>query len=159
MPMRFRRLSEMRAKFLATIPLGRFARPSDVATALFLCSSQRRKAWWAGIGKPSSQREIGVREEGGQDTEAPSGLTAAEKGAIGLARCRAPDHISCMANETDLHLKITRGPPFWWEIYRGDDPQWVERSMFGYLIEKKLFKMAKPPFSTWSIAKRKPDGR
>jgi 3-oxoacyl-[acyl-carrier protein] reductase len=30
---------EMRAKFLATIPLGRFAKPSDVAaSALFLCS-------------------------------------------------------------------------------------------------------------------------
>ena len=42
-----------------------------------------------------------------------------------------------MANETDLHLKITRGPPFWWEIYRGSDPQWVERSQFGYLIEKE----------------------
>jgi hypothetical protein len=41
-----------------------------------------------------------------------------------------------MAN-TDLHLEITRGPPFWWEIYRGDDPQWVERSMFGYLIERE----------------------
>jgi 3-oxoacyl-[acyl-carrier protein] reductase len=31
---------EMRAKFLATIPLGRFAKPSDVAaSALFLCSA------------------------------------------------------------------------------------------------------------------------
>jgi 3-oxoacyl-[acyl-carrier protein] reductase len=31
---------EMRAKFLATIPLGRFAKPSDVAAAaLFLCSA------------------------------------------------------------------------------------------------------------------------
>jgi hypothetical protein len=42
-----------------------------------------------------------------------------------------------MANETDLHLKITPGPPFWWEIYRGSDPQWVERSMFGYLMENE----------------------
>ena len=42
-----------------------------------------------------------------------------------------------MADETDLHLEITRGPPFWWEIYRGDDPQWVERSIFGYLIERE----------------------
>jgi hypothetical protein len=40
-----------------------------------------------------------------------------------------------MADETELRLKITRGPPFWWEIYRGDDPQWVERKMFGYLIQ------------------------
>ena len=32
---------EMRAKFLATIPLGRFAKPSDVAAAaLFLCSAE-----------------------------------------------------------------------------------------------------------------------
>jgi hypothetical protein len=38
---------------------------------------------------------------------------------------------------TDIHLEISRGPPFWWEVYRGDDPQWVERSMFGYLIEKE----------------------
>jgi hypothetical protein len=42
-----------------------------------------------------------------------------------------------MADDTELQLKITGGPPFWWEIYRGDDPQWVERSMFGYLIEKE----------------------
>ena len=41
-----------------------------------------------------------------------------------------------MANETDLHLKITRGPPFWWEIYRGSDPR-VERSMCGYLMENE----------------------
>jgi len=42
-----------------------------------------------------------------------------------------------MAHETELHLKITQGPPFWWEIYRGDDPQWVERSMCGYLMENE----------------------
>jgi hypothetical protein len=54
-----------------------------------------------------------------------------------LAHRRASNHISPMANETDLHLKITPGPPFWWEIYRGSDPQWVERSMFGYLMENE----------------------
>ena len=42
-----------------------------------------------------------------------------------------------MPDETGLHVKITRGPPFWWEIYRGDDPQWVERSMCGYLMENE----------------------
>ena len=42
-----------------------------------------------------------------------------------------------MAHETELHLNITQGPPFWWEIYRGDDPQWVERSMCGYLMENE----------------------
>jgi hypothetical protein len=52
-----------------------------------------------------------------------------------------------MAHETDLHLKITRGPPFWWEIYRGSDPQWVERSMFGYLMENEVASMAKPLFT------------
>jgi hypothetical protein len=50
---------------------------------------------------------------------------------------RTADHISCMTNETDHPLKITGDPPFWWEIYRGDDPQWVGRSMVGYLIEKE----------------------
>ena len=52
-----------------------------------------------------------------------------------LAHRRASNHISPMANETDLHLKITPAPTFWWEIYR--DPQWVERSMFGYLMENE----------------------
>ena len=42
-----------------------------------------------------------------------------------------------MPDETGLHVKIIRGPPFWWEIYRGGDPQWVERSQFGYFIEKE----------------------
>ena len=41
------------------------------------------------------------------------------------------------AIETEFHLKISQGPPFWWEIYRADDPQWVERSMFGYLMENE----------------------
>jgi hypothetical protein len=42
-----------------------------------------------------------------------------------------------MADLAGLHLKITGGPPFWWEIYRGDDPQWIERSQFGYLMESE----------------------
>ena len=42
-----------------------------------------------------------------------------------------------MVDQAGLHLKITRGPPFWWEIYRGDGPQWIERSQFGYLIESE----------------------
>jgi hypothetical protein len=45
--------------------------------------------------------------------------------------------LSGMPDEAGLHLKITPGPPFWWEIYRGSDQQWVERSQFGYLGEKE----------------------
>jgi hypothetical protein len=53
-----------------------------------------------------------------------------------------------MANETDLHLKITPGPPFWWEIYRGSDPQWVERSMFNCFMEMKRATMGRSrPFT------------
>jgi hypothetical protein len=41
---------------------------------------------------------------------------------------------------TELHVKITTGPPYRWEIYRGGDPGWIERAMHGYSTESEALR-------------------
>lgn len=46
-----------------------------------------------------------------------------------------------MAREfIELHVKITTGPPYRWEICRGSDPRWIERSMHGYPTESEALR-------------------
>ena len=67
------------------------------------------------------------------------------QGLTGLAISAESAHNGKMSKDRDatlrVEVKVREKPPnpFKWEIYRGNEPMWIERAMHGYATERDAY--------------------